>query len=147
MSLCEYGSLSIFLLSFVRKVDNLKLFKFIFITKKTKRLCLKAPLSLGTIQRWMYFVAQRLWLNEGIPCFLSRTIANAGIKSASMVREDQSLLSPSAVEWRDRTLDSLSWFTSDCRVENLTYCAAPTIAKEKNKGELGVNYLDHISCL
>lgn len=125
----------------------MKLFKFIFITKKTKRLCLKAPLSLGTIQRWMYFVAQRLWLNEGIPCFLSRTIANAGVKSASMVREDQSLLSPSAVEWRDRTLDSLSWFTSDCRVVNLTYCAAPTIAKEKNKGELGVNYLDHISCL
>lgn len=117
------------------------------LPKKKKRLCLKEPLSLGTIQRWMYFVAQRLWLNEGIPCFLSRTIANAGVISASMVREDQSLLSPSALEWRDRTLGSLSWFTSDCRVIYLTYCAAPTIAKEKNNGEVGVYHLDHISCL
>lgn len=64
-----------------------------------------------------------------------------------MVGEDQSLLSPSAVEWRDRTLGSLSWFSSDCRVVYLTYCAAPTIAKEKNNGEVGVYYLHHISCL
>lgn len=60
-------------------------------------------------------------------------IGSADVRSASMIREDQSLLSPSALEWRDRTLGSLSWFTSDCRVVYLTYCAALTIAKEKSK--------------